>query len=146
MDAVTVDRFMSKVAVNGDSGCWEWTAFKDKDGYGFLRVKGKGWKAHRFSYELFKGPIDKGLNVCHSCDNPECVNPYHLFQGTQSDNMKDMTSKGRRTVKFDEKTVLFIRKFIKRNGKGSGTFLGRWFGVSQSAISAANVGKNWRHI
>ena len=77
-------------------GCWEWSANKNDAGYGRFWICRKGVRAHRFSLELHKGKIPEGMFVCHHCDNPGCVKPDHLFVGTQSDNMHDMQSKGRK--------------------------------------------------
>lgn len=93
----TYDRFIEKV--NKTEGCWEWTAATYRGGYGHFRAftdgKWKMIKAHRYSYSHFKGEIPKGMLVCHTCDNPKCVNPEHLFIGTHSDNMVDKINKGR---------------------------------------------------
>jgi hypothetical protein len=81
------------------SGCWEWIGSRDKDGYGRIRGSshGKVWvkRAHRCSYEEHVGPIPEGLDVCHHCDNPPCINPDHLYAGTKSENMQDMVQRGR---------------------------------------------------
>jgi hypothetical protein len=80
-------------------GCWGWSGSKDGRGYGKISSragrKGSPEKAHRVSFEREYGEIPKDLNVCHSCDNPECTNPNHLFLGTQKDNMRDCSKKGR---------------------------------------------------
>jgi hypothetical protein len=79
-----------------DSGCWVRTSSLMPKGYSTIKLNGKTRYAHRISYEHFVGPIPDGMCICHSCDNPSCVNPQHLFLGTQKDNLADMTNKGRR--------------------------------------------------
>ena len=77
------------------NGCHIWTASVNHKGYGTVGFNGKTYRAHRVSYTIYKGQIPDGLQVCHRCDNPPCVNPAHLFLGTQSDNEKDKIAKGR---------------------------------------------------
>jgi HNH endonuclease len=89
------DRFMEKVIPEPNSGCWLWTAGCNNKGYGDFDVGVREVSAHRFSYELFKGPIPKGMFVCHKCDVPSCVNPEHLFLGDQRANLQDASKKGR---------------------------------------------------
>ena len=92
-----VARFESKV-VRDDcmpNGCHIWTGALSVKGYGCTSVNGKGVRAHRVSYTIYNGEITHGLIVCHTCDNPPCVNPAHLFLGTYLDNEQDKLSKGR---------------------------------------------------
>jgi hypothetical protein len=78
-----------------ESGCWEWTGYRTRDGYGSVKHAGKMMKAHRVAYEAAYDPIPDGMIVCHKCDNPACCNPNHLWLGTDADNQRDMVAKGR---------------------------------------------------
>ena len=100
-----IQRFNKKYTV-ADNGCWQWTGWKNHDGYGFFRYfEKKDIQAHRFSAKHLAGLDIDGQVVCHSCDNPSCVNPNHLFTGSQADNIKDAISKGRHKTPAESKKV-----------------------------------------
>ena len=92
-----VDRFWPKVDIKSETECWNWTGARSPLGYGRFSVDRNEsvWVASRYSWFIHNGPIPKGMYICHKCDNPPCVNPNHLFLGTQSDNIKDAYRKGR---------------------------------------------------
>lgn len=75
--------------------CWEWSGATIKGGYGVLTFKSVPYYTHIVAWEVTFGPVPKGLKVLHTCDNPPCCNPDHLFIGTQKDNMQDASEKGR---------------------------------------------------
>lgn len=134
-------------------GCWEWAASKTKNGYGKMGRGGSMYSAHRVSWELHNGPIQDGLCVLHRCDNRGCVNPDHLFLGTQQDNLRDMCRKGRNNSARGERsgssklTEDGVREIRRLNKKGFGhAEVGRMFGVSATAISCINRGLAWRHL
>ncbi|WP_350339401.1 HNH endonuclease signature motif containing protein [Paramicrobacterium chengjingii] len=89
----TSERLYSSL-ISTENGCLEWTG-ASVGGYGNIHVNGKSTLTHRLAWELAHGPIPNGMVVCHTCDNPPCCNPEHLFIGTQADNVRDMVSKRR---------------------------------------------------
>ena len=123
--------------VNKTDSCWEWTGSCDR--YGIILYNQRPAKAHRVSYIIHNGPIPKGKCVCHTCDNPKCVNPEHLFLGTQLQNMHDMYRKGRGRKNTDKcltkKQVEKLRR-LKRRGKTIKE-LASIFDVSVSTINRA---------
>jgi hypothetical protein len=147
-------RFFAKVDKGGESGCWEWTAGKGK-GYGRFQIGDKACEAHRVSYELHHGPIATGFFVCHSCDNRGCVNPDHLFLGTNAENTADKVAKGRqarghsiwrrRTVrggaKLSEADIIAIRASTETQRACA-----KRFGISNQQISRIKAGKRWAHL
>jgi hypothetical protein len=76
-------------------GCWLWRGSRDGEGYGYVQVLSRPINTHRIAYFIANGPIAKGLEICHRCDTPLCVNPEHLFAATHAENMRDMREKGR---------------------------------------------------
>ena len=104
MNEKQIESFWNKVNIKSENECWEWTASCRSNGYGAFKTKDKTHGTHRLSYELINGFItDPTLKVCHKCDNRKCVNPNHLFLGTQSDNMKDCYNKGRMFIPIGDR-------------------------------------------
>lgn len=146
-----VERFWSKVKKT--RGCWLWIAGKNKRGYGWFRdSNGESRLAHRVSWELVNGVVPDGLLVLHTCDNPSCVRPDHLFIGTHRDNVRDMIEKGRAVyvkgeqhgrAKLGEKEVKEIkRKYFE----GSVLQLSKFYRVSPSMITRILMNKSWNHL
>jgi hypothetical protein len=142
------------------SGCWEWVGSKTSpnrvDGggkYGELRINGKQAKAHRLSYEYFKGDIPKDMLVCHRCGNSLCINPAHLYLGTPKQNSEDMVKHGMHgglkgeqigNSKLSEAQVMNIRRRISSGD--TGLMLAEAYGVTPALISSIKKRKIWRHI
>lgn len=138
--------------------CIVWTnsRLKGKRPYGQVRYQGKLWLCHRVSFLLHRGAIPEGMDVCHTCDNPPCWNPRHLFIGTRKDNMQDSKIKGRNFIPTGEKSgrALFtdaqikeIRALYKPKTRGLGyKCLAKRFGISAPGMQAILNGKNWSHL
>ena len=110
--------------------CWIWTGASDEQGRGIFFDGDKSTSVPRFVYRQFKGEIPEGLYVCHKCDNPSCVNPEHLWLGTQLDNMKDCQGKGRKNIKLSQEQ----REQIKQS-MGTLKEIAEQFGVSFQYVS-----------
>ncbi len=125
-----------------ERGCWNWTLSCFKDGYAKVKSRMKCCRVSRIAYELWCGPIPTGLGILHTCDNPKCFNPEHLFPGTCHDNSVDASRK-RRTVwsTFSPEQVLEIRA-----SKESPTVVGNRHGVTCSAICAIRSGKSYSWV
>lgn len=139
--------------VNKTFNCWEWMT-STTYGYGQTFYKGKNSRAHRVSWELTYGEIPDGLCVLHKCDNPRCVNPDHLFLGTQKDNIHDMMRKGRKPIpvylrgedshlsKLTWDKVDTIRRLNKSQGIKAPT-IAKMFNVTKQTIYYILKGHTW---
>jgi len=142
--------FWDKVRILGPDDCWNWLA-SVKSGYGHFTTgsrHGLSQSAHRTSYMLSKGPINDGLHVCHTCDNPLCVNPNHLFLGTPQENTQDMLSKQRSArgekntkSKLKESDIVSIRSDLRSSKE-----IALEYGVKSLAINRIKRNIYWRHV
>lgn len=167
-------RFWNKVSKS--EGCWLWTAGHDQKGYGIFYFGHKNERASHVSLILAGRSVPAGMDVCHTCDNPPCVRPDHLFIGTRSDNMKDCASKGR--LNFQTNPEILLRGDAhparlhpellargERNGRASLTVemvleirrlrkeshftyqkIADTLRISKGAVSCVLNGQTWRHI
>jgi len=163
------ERFWSKVDRSGGSNaCWNWTAFRDRDGYGRFQISKTVCRtSHRVSWEMENGPIPDGLCVLHKCDNPSCVNVVHLFLGTRADNNADRKKKGRNglvrlcgdanpsrqspetlprgeghaNARINEQIVRAIR-----SSSASSRALAKQHGLGESHIYKIRTRKLWAHV
>lgn len=152
-------RFWSHVDKSaGSKGHWLWTGLVGENGYGGFQLDGKKRLAHRVAWELVNGPIPyhdsfHGMTVCHSCDVRNCVNPRHLFLGTQAENIKDRDRKGRRASTqgenhpscfLENEDVLEIRRLADRGVKQMD--IADKFNISRGMVSMIVNRKSWKHI
>jgi len=139
--------FRSRRAPNG---CLEWQGTINDAGYGLIRIHGQYWRAHRVAFHLSQGPIPDHLHVCHSCDNPRCIEPSHLWLGTNADNTADMDAKGRRRPSHGEQhfsaKVTEVQVRAIRADPASYREIGKRYGISHKAVSRIKCLRVWRHV
>lgn len=134
------DRFLKFVSPEPYSGCWLWTgSIKSSFGYGQFWLSGNVF-AHRAAWLIFKGAIPESVQVLHKCDTPTCVNPGHLYLGTQSRNVKDAYDRKRRLP--NRKLTPEDVEEIRQSGKPQ-SWLARKFGVAQPTISKIQLRQRW---
>lgn len=145
VDMCIADRLYSKVQVL-ENGCWRYTGGLNGSGYGNIWQDGHTRSAHVVSYEIHNGPVPEGLNVLHSCDYKPCINPEHLFSGTQQDNIDDMINKDRHNFSgralLTTEAVTEIRELLKETDLSQQCIADK-FTVSRSTIAAIKSGRNW---
>lgn len=164
-----INRFWKKVDKSGN--CWIWTGDRTSKGYGRISKDGVRIGTHRYSWLIHNGTIPKGLCVCHTCDNPPCVNPDHLWLGTNLENQQDMTKKGRRVInmvglhsfegrklqlenvsrgerhirsKFTNNKIYEVRALWETGYTING--LARTYGVAVNTMNSILKRKTWKHI
>lgn len=144
--------FWSKVDKRNPDECWIWKASK-RGKYGSAYYNGKRDGAHRISYIIHCGPIPDGMDICHRCDNPLCVNPAHLWVGTAEQNMHDMISKKRdkhphgehyKRHKLTYEQVQEIRVLLSQ-GELSQRAIAARYNISQAHVCYINTGFTWKH-
>jgi hypothetical protein len=170
------ERFWEKVTIVGLDECWLWVGgvFRNGMHYGQFQYEGRPHNAHRIAWVLTNGEIPTGVRVLHSCDNPPCVNPRHLFLGSDADNMKDMATKGRGRLQrpfnravgdrhgmhlhpervrrgeahprsiLTDEVVLEVRRLHREGTKQSD--LSRQFGIEKTVLSKVVNRRTWRHL
>lgn len=131
--------------------CWLWTGNKNKDGYGIIQISNKQKRVTRVVFAIVHGQVTNNQLVLHSCDNPTCINPIHLYSGTPADNVRDEVSRGRiaqgsrnNQNKLTEIQVLEIRSLHKEGSSLSK--LGRKFAVSHKTIESIVKRKTWKWL
>jgi ribosomal protein L24E len=149
------ERFIAEASAED---CWEWTGARVPWGYGAINIRKDGKtvriNAHRVAYELYVGPIPKGMFVCHTCDNPPCCNPAHLFLGTAADNSADMVAKSRQSNErkrspgernpaalLTENDVIAIRQ-----SKATALAMAKQYGVARTTVNAVRLRNTWKHV
>ena len=147
------EQFEARVEPDLNSGCWLWSRGQTTDGYGTFQMERRTVLAHRASWAIYRGKLPAGQMVCHRCDTPACVNPSHLFLGSQTENMADMKAKGRADRQFGARNGRAIlsddqaREILDLKGLGFGQRpIARSYGVSDSTVSRIIRRESFPHV
>lgn len=152
------EEFLNYVSVQGPDDCWPWLGSQNGRGYGRLDFEGSYQQAHRVSFQIHCEPIPNGQNVLHTCDNTICVNPKHLFLGTQQNNVDDMIAKGRQcfmdkrpligsahpSAQLNEDKVREIKRLLEEGHRHRD--IAEWFNVGRQTITNISTGHRWSHV
>lgn len=141
-NASLIERFWGRVALTADdSRCWEWTG-ETRNGYGIFNFKKVCYRAHRYAWFLVKGEHPRaGMFLCHKCDNRKCVNPNHLYEGTNQDNIRDRVMRG--GVPQKQKIPLNVYEQLQDEIHKSTHELSQKYGFSQHIIRQVRNGTHW---
>lgn len=151
-DHEIIKRFWLSVPKKEPDQCWEWQGHKDRSNYGQIRINGRWARSHRLSFVINVGLLIEGMSICHSCDNPACVNPAHLWQGTNHENILDKVKKGRAKVGIGERqhlsklTPALVSKIRELAGKVGHRQLAKMFNVARQSISCVINRRTWKHV
>lgn len=140
---------LSWKVVKRESGCWEWTGRRSEDGYGVVEVGDKTVRVTRLVYSLCVADVPDELLACHTCDNPPCCRPGHLFLGTHQDNARDMVAKGRRRGNYGKLKPDQVKQIRLRAGSCAKDVVGPLaaeFGVSVNTIIDIVARRSWKEI
>lgn len=151
-DEATPMRLFERVDRGSHDGCWPYRGRLNKAGYGEIDWGGRPFGAHRLMFMIVNGDIPDGHEVCHSCDNPSCCNPDHLWAGTHAENVADMWSKGRARPqaqrgskhgmsRLTEADIIAIRASNERR-----SVLAQRYSVGEQTISNIRSRRSWRHV
>lgn len=149
--------FFSRVEYEPNTGCWLWSGAPGAGGYGVAKFDGRYQKAHRVSWALHSGSMPpRDVKVCHRCDTPACVNPAHLWLGSQADNVADMMAKGRHRTssRFGDENPMaeltgdnvWAIRLMLRYQRFSQAEIARSYGVSPMTISRIANWQTWPHV
>lgn len=143
-------KFRLYAILDENTQCWEWGGKVTKQGYGIMKINKKYVTMHRYSYQTYIGEIPKGMLICHRCDNPKCVNPFHLFLGTHADNAQDRVLKNRSNHPVGERCAKAVLKEVEvleiAKSDLSITDLSEKYAVSKTTIRSIKHKKSWKHL
>ena len=142
-----IERFNQKYIIDEKTGCWNWTAALDYEGYAKIRINRKTVSAHRFSYEYYVGPIDSKLEICHNCHNRKCVNYNHMRQDSKSSNNIERSYQKTNPMQIlSVEEVIEIKKSLQNYYIGQSNDLAHFYKVDPATISSIKKGRTWSHV